>query len=89
MAEFWIHTESFFRGKLSELSKLALVAWLHLVGEAAERADTLFTEGDLVLMDTVGENDVVELAAKGLLIPEGDDWRLSAYGWSPENEDAP
>lgn len=89
MAEFWLHCESILRGKINELSTLAFCAWMDLVGTAARRGDTLFTAADLAFIDSVGENDVVELSAKGLLIPEGDDWRLSAYGWSPENEDAP
>jgi len=86
---FWLHCESVLHGKVSDLSSSSFRAWITLVGEAAERADTLFTDTDLAFAEWVDEDNVEELADKGLLVPEDGCWRLSAYGWSPENEDAP
>lgn len=62
--------------------------WLALIAAAAEREDTYFEEVDLALVDEFTDDTRAALVEIGLLIPEGDGYRLSSEGWAPENEGA-
>lgn len=60
--------------------------WMQMVGAAAEREDTYFEQVDLDLLTGFTDAMRDELVRVRLLNPEDAGWRLSSFGWSPENE---